>query len=200
MLAAAVRFYGPLPTSVVIANGRRAVDYRPGTKRAHILAVGRLWDEGKNLTALARVAPRLIWPVRLVGEACGPDGETFEQANVEPGGVMNQAELKREYAEAAIYAAPAHYEPFGLGILEAALAGAALVLGDIPSLREVWGTAARYVSPDDDAALIGVLNDMADKPAVRRQWAARARARALSYSAARMTTAYLAAYERLAHR
>jgi glycosyltransferase involved in cell wall biosynthesis len=200
MLRAAERIYGPLPATAVIANGRRAADYRPEIKMPRILAVGRLWDQGKNLTALARVAPNLIWPVRLVGETRGPDGQTFEQANVEPGGVMNQAELKREYAEAAIYAAPARYEPFGLGILEAALAGAALVLGDIPSLREVWGAAARYVSPDDDAALVEVLNEMADKPAVRRQWAARARARALKYSAKRMTTAYMAAYERLAHR
>ena len=42
-------------------------------------------------------------------------------------------------ARASIYALPARYEPFGLSILEAALSGAALVLGDIPSLREVWG-------------------------------------------------------------
>ena len=33
---------------------------------------------------------------------------------------------------------PARYEPFGLSILEAALSGCALVLGDLPSLRELW--------------------------------------------------------------
>ena len=48
---------------------------------------------------------------------------------------------------------PARYEPFGLSPLEAALAGCALVLGDIPSLREVWGDAALYVRPDDPDAL-----------------------------------------------
>ena len=44
--------------------------------------------------------------------------------------------------EAAIFARPARYEPFGLAILEAAQAGCALVLGDIPSLRELWADAA----------------------------------------------------------
>ncbi len=35
---------------------------------------------------------------------------------------------------------PARYEPFGLSVLEAALSGCALVLGDIPSLRESGAT------------------------------------------------------------
>ena len=57
------------------------------------------------------------------------------------------------YARASIYALPARYEPFGLSALEAALSGCALVLGDIPSLREVWGDAALFVAPDDTDAL-----------------------------------------------
>jgi glycogen synthase len=56
------------------------------------------------------------------------------------------------YARASIYALPARYEPFGLSALEAALSGCALILGDIPSLREVWLEAAPYVSPDDESA------------------------------------------------
>ena len=38
---------------------------------------------------------------------------------------------------------------FGFSVLEAALSGCALVLGDIPSLREIWGDAALFVPPDD---------------------------------------------------
>jgi hypothetical protein len=55
--------------------------------------------------------------------------------------------LAAQLAEASIYALPARYEPFGLSVLEAALSGCALVLGDVPSLREVWGDAAVYVPP-----------------------------------------------------
>ena len=60
-------------------------------------------------------------------------------------------------ARAAIYALPARYEPFGLTALEAGLSGCALVLGDIPSLREVWGETACFVPPDDRDAVIEVL-------------------------------------------
>ena len=46
----------------------------------------------------------------------------------------------------------ARYEPFGLAVLEAAQAGCALVLSDIPTFRELWNGAAQFVPPGDDAA------------------------------------------------
>jgi hypothetical protein len=55
-------------------------------------------------------------------------------------GPLEASELAGWMHRAAIYALPARYEPFGLSALEAAQAGCALVLGDLSSLREVWGT------------------------------------------------------------
>ncbi|HEY0779002.1 MAG TPA: glycosyltransferase, partial [Gemmatirosa sp.] len=95
---------------------------------------------------------------------------------------------------AAVYALPARYEPFGLSALEAGLAGCALVLGDIPSLREVWGDAATYVAPDDAAALADALRTLAADDAHRTALGIRARTRALTYTPARMADGYLAAY------
>jgi glycosyltransferase involved in cell wall biosynthesis len=100
-------------------------------------------------------------------------------------------------ARAAIYAAPARYEPFGLSALEAALCGCALALGDIPSLREVWGEAAVFVPPDDAEALRDVLEGLIANARLRREYAARARRRALEYSPRRMADGYLAAYSEL---
>ena len=60
----------------------------------------------------------------------------------------------------AIYASPARYEPFGLGVLEAALSSCALVLGDSPTLREPWSDAALFVPPDDHDALLTALADV----------------------------------------
>ena len=68
-----------------------------------------------------------------------------------------QTRCQRGIARAAIYALPAHYEPFGLSILEAAMSGCALVLGDIPSLREIWGDAAVFVHPDNRDAVARCL-------------------------------------------
>ena len=41
------------------------------------------------------------------------------------------------------------YEPFGLAVLEAAQAGCALVLSDIPTFRELWDGAAVFADPHD---------------------------------------------------
>jgi glycosyltransferase involved in cell wall biosynthesis len=100
-------------------------------------------------------------------------------------------------ARAAIFAHPARYEPFGLAPLEAGLAGCALVLGSVPSLREVWDDAALYVTPGDSAALGEALERLIADPIERHELAGRARARAATYTADRMAGAYLAEYRRI---
>jgi glycogen synthase len=74
------------------------------------------------------------------------------------------------------------------------------VLGDIPSLREVWGDAALFVPPDDDDALERALRALIDEPDRRRQYAERAHLRALDFPASRMAGAYLDAYAQLTPR
>jgi hypothetical protein len=49
-----------------------------------------------------------------------------ELARVTPLGELTRRQLAREMGCAAIFAAPARYEPFGLAALEAALSGCAL--------------------------------------------------------------------------
>ena len=109
-------------------------------------------------------------------------------------GALAPDELSGWYARAAIYALPARYEPFGLSVLEAALSGCALVLGDIASLREIWGAAALYVAPDDHDALQRTLARLIDHPAERQALGAAARQRAANFTPERMADAYLQAY------
>jgi glycosyltransferase involved in cell wall biosynthesis len=112
-------------------------------------------------------------------------------------GRLSRHELDEALAAAAIFAAPAYYEPFGLAALEAGLAGCALILGDIPSLREVWGDAATYVSPADDEELERALQTLIANPTLRADYARRARRRALEYSPRRMAQGYREAYRRV---
>jgi glycogen synthase len=105
--------------------------------------------------------------------------------------------MKRCLARASIYASPARYEPFGLSVLEAALSHCALVLGDIPSLREIWSDAAVFVEPDNENALSAALNRLIEETADRREMAHRAYAHALQYSSARMAGSYMRAYAEL---
>ncbi len=195
MLAALRRHYGPLPPSYVVPNGRDARRYRPGRKEPVVLAAGRLWDEAKGLDRLAEAAPALPWPVVLAGEAAHPDGGEAGFSNVTALGRLAPAALAAEMGRAAVYALPARYEPFGLSALEAALAGCALVLGDVPSLREVWGDAALYVSGTAD--LGRTLRHLAEDGPERARWAGRARRRALGYTPERMASSTRALYGRV---
>jgi glycogen synthase len=182
--------WGPLPPSRVIPNGLD-LDLRPPPgRRPVILAAGRLWDEAKNAAALARFAPELPWPVLMAGDA--PPGGLA--GPVRCLGRLGRPELHRLMSETAIFASPARYEPFGLAALEAAHAGCALVLGNLPSLVEVWGDAARFVAPDDTRALRRTLLDLIEdhEALARLQQAARQRARA--FSRRRMVESHLALY------
>lgn len=201
MLSAAERLYGPFRASRVIANARGAGSFPPGKKEPFVLAAGRLWDEAKNLSALEAIAPRLPFPVKVAGETQHPGGGVSARTlHVEPLGRLTPSELAEHMGRAAIYALPARYEPFGLSVLEAALAGCALVLGDIPSLREVWGDAALFVHPDDGEGLARALRALMTSPAERERRAELARARALTFTPRRMAEAYLQLYAALGAR
>jgi glycogen synthase len=192
MLDDLVRLYEPPCPRLVVPNGRRgaAVQLQHAAKEKLILGAGRVWDEGKSLASLARVAPRLPWPVAIAGEGdAGPGVRAL--------GRVPRAELDVLLARAGIFAAPSRYEPFGLAALEAGLAGCALVLGDIPSLREVWGSAACLVPPGDDEALERALLLLIERSVLRRELAGRARARAAAYTPERMAAGYLDAYRRV---
>ena len=179
----------------VILNGVEAApwigDREPGAPV--VLAVGRVWDEAKNLGRLVSVAPSLPCPVTIAGAGTLPADAT----NVVPLGALPRARLARLYRRASVFAHPARYEPFGLAVLEAALCGCPLVLADIPPLRELWHAAARFVEPDDEEGWRRALGDVLGDPDLRRRLARAARDRARYYSAARMAAGYVARYRQL---
>jgi len=189
--------YGPFAATTVISNGRSPELFAPRRKEPFIFSVGRLWDEAKNISALEASAPQLAWPVYVAGQEQHPTGGQQCLQQVHPLGHLSPAEVANWMGRASIYALPARYEPFGLSVLEAALAGCALVLGDIASLREVWGTAARYVTPTDAAALTAVLQELIAEPAQRHALATAARKQAQKYQPALMGAAYWQAYRTL---
>ena len=174
----------------------RRADAHRSPRPPFIFAAGRYWDEAKNLAALAAVAPRLDRPVKLAGLP-SPDGTADPPPGVEFLGRLSSEAMAATYAAAAIYCLPAKYEPFGLTPLEAARGGCALVLGDVESLREVWGDAAAFVPPDGSDALAETLNGLLADPAGRAALAAEAADRAERYTRAAMTDGYLAAYRSL---
>ncbi len=178
----------------VVPNGRRPDRFHASRKEPFVFAAGRLWDEAKNLGVLVEIAPTLPWPIVIAGEREGPDGAEFEGGACKTPGRLGPEALADWYARAAIYAFPARYEPFGLSVLEAALSGCALALGDIDSLRENWDGAALFASPTDSGELASLLRGLMADPARREALAWRSQARAAQFSAAQMAVSYAAIY------
>ena len=109
-----------------------------------VLTAGRLWDEGKNVAALDRAAEHLPFKICAAGPLTGPNGASVEFDRLDWLGILDAAGLQDMMARTAVFVSPALYEPFGLAVLEAAQAGCALVLSDIPTFRELWDGAALF--------------------------------------------------------
>ncbi|MBS1816892.1 MAG: glycosyltransferase family 4 protein [Acidobacteria bacterium] len=199
MLDALEHHYGPLVNAAVVHNGRRRELFSADRKEPFIFSAGRLWDQAKNVAALTDVAARLPWPTAVAGsDALDPDGERRPLPGVRSLGRLDERTMAGWLARASILALPARYEPFGLLPLEAALSGCALVLGDIPSLREVWGDTAEFVPPCDRDALAATLMRLIASPRRLTARAEAARDRAVRYTTTAMRDGYLAAYARAA--
>jgi glycogen(starch) synthase len=198
MMDALQNIYGFMRRTAVIPNGRTPATMRSGKKEDIVISGGRIWDEGKNITQLIEVANLLKWPLVLAGDLTSPEGEEIRiPRSVHALGGLSPEALNKWLASASIFALPAKYEPFGLLPVEAALTRCALVLGNIPSLREVWGDSAVFVDPDDCEAIADAINRLANENERRDMMAEKARQRALRFSSQRMAEAYLQIYSHL---
>jgi glycogen(starch) synthase len=188
--------YDAVFTGLVIHNARSHTEFRPLAKQPTIFSAGRVWDEAKNIALLNDIAARVRWPIAIAGDAAHPSGNVVALPNVRLLGRLADTDLARRFGEAAIYAAPAFYEPFGLSILEAALSSCALVLSDIPTLRELWSDAAVFASPRDPAGFIRAFDALITNAVKREEMGLRARERALHFTTERFAAGYRDAYRR----
>ena len=200
MLNCLVENYGDFAAGRIIPNGRRLDLFEPQPKENFILSAGRLWDEAKNVRAVCACSFNLPWGVSIAGETEFQDAGSFdprENKNIRIRGRLSERAMLSEMARASIFAHPAKYEPFGLCVLEAALSGCALVLGDVPSLRENWSGAAIFVDPDDYEQLQDALLRLINDPAERESLARAARERAWQFDIRITAMRYVEAYESL---
>ncbi len=149
--AAIVERHYRLETPVLaIHNGRTLTGaYDPAAPMADVaLTVGRLWDGVKNAALLDKAAARLPIPFLAAGASKGPHGETIRLDHLRELGHLSGEQIAAHLAKRPIFVSAASFEPFGLAVLEAAQAGCALVLADIPTFRELWDGAASFVPLD----------------------------------------------------
>ena len=188
--------YGIVRPIEVVLNGRTAIDSK-AIRRAEALTAGRLWDEGKNVAALDAAARKLKWPVLAAGAATGPNGAQVKFDHLRVLGSLDSSTLATHYAQASVFVSLARYEPFGLTVLEAAQAGCALLLSDIPSFRELWDGAAIFVPIDAPEQTAGAMADLLGRAEICAFWGVRASQRAASFTVQQMTNATLELHDRL---
>lgn len=195
---------------VVIYNGRNPIFFNPYvTKEGSVLAVGRLWDAGKQVSLLTQETHPV--PVCIVGSEPSPATPrlpiradvklSIDQINVSIKGPQTEAQLRTLYSRAAIYAATSRYEPFGTSALEAAFSRCAIVANDIAPFREVWGEAAVYFRTNDSNSLAQAIRRLSADRDLCRTYASRAYQRARDrFTAKRMIDDYQELYQGLVAR
>ena len=206
MLEGLTRLYAPIPRLLhsqraprfpefhIVPHGADAAWFQPLAKSHLILSAGNAGDGTCNVDLLDAMASELPWPVVWAAEG-EPSGAWKHLQLLDSR--ADGAERKRQFGQAAVFVLPSRYEPFGFAPLHAALAGCALVLSDIPSLRETWGDAALYAPPEEEHAFGAALRRMVEDASLRETMAARARARALEQTPQRMAEGMWACYRAL---
>lgn len=171
-----------------VLNGRRPLSCEPHRRRG-VFTAGRLWDAGKNVAVIDAAAAHLDFPLFAAGPTSSPSGDSIQYERLHLLGKLGDAAMADRFAEAAVFVSMARYEPFGLAVLEAAQAGCALVLSDIPTFRELWDCAAVFVGPDDSDRVAEVLRVLARSPRRCAHLGFLSRQRAASLTTERMVAA-----------
>jgi len=208
LLGAMRSCYGSGAREQVIHNGRNPIFFNPYlTKEDTVLAVGRLLDPAKQVNLLIQQTHAV--PVCIVGDEQPATNSPVRadvrfqdgDAGVTLRGPQSESQMRVLYSKASIFAGTSRYEPSGITILEAALSRCALVLNDIPSLRELWGNAALYFATNDAESLADTVRLVSEDTELRRNFANRAFQRAREcFNAHRMTDNYIQLYRSVATR
>ncbi|MBB6300678.1 glycosyltransferase involved in cell wall biosynthesis [Rhizobium leucaenae] len=193
------RSYGPIDNIEIVYNSCR-FEPPPVSKEEFVLAAGRWWDEGKNGAVLDQAASLCHARVLMAGPPEGPAGQHIALRNATCLGELPHQEIMTLMAKAAIVVSPSVYEPFGLAALEGARAGAALVLADIPTYRELWNGAALFADPHNPQSFADAINRLMDDAAMRTALGGLAQRRSRDFSADAQCLSLLNVYARAMQR
>ena len=162
-----------------------------------VFTAGRLWDEGKDFATLDAAAASLRVPLLAAGPLEGPNGARVDCRHAFSLGALDGDRVRDTLRRRPVFASAAVYETFGLAVLEAAQAGCALVLADIPTYRELWEEAAIFVPARDPEAFVEAIERVMGDGALREAAAGAAQTRARRYTVEAMATGIAGIYAEL---
>lgn len=168
--------FGDPDRVTVIPNGidpapwqASGADTRSGSADPLIVFAGRLeWEKGifDLLDAVADVLRQRPQARLFIAGSGGQEqqvmariGEHPLRGRVEMAGRLDRTALGAAFRRASLVVVPSRYEPFGLVALEAAAAGAPLLVTDTGGLADIGdgGSFAALVAPGDPAALSAAI-------------------------------------------
>jgi glycosyltransferase involved in cell wall biosynthesis len=166
----------------------------------YVLFVGTI-EPRKNLATLAAAFARLGRDDLLLA-IVGPAGWNQDvepvlapiRGRVRLTGHVPRAELDVLYAHAAAFCYPSLLEGFGMPVLEAMAAGAAVITSKGTSTEEVAGDAGVLVDPLDADDIAGAIARVVDDEDLAADLRTRSRARAATFTWADAARATVAAY------
>ncbi len=118
----------------------------------------------------------------------------FSASIIFPGYVPDQ-ELKILYSKAFVYVFPSFYEGFGLPALEAMAFGLPVVSSNKTSLPEIFGTAAVYFNPEDEAEMKEKIESVINNEELRQDLRNRGPEQVKKYSWSECARLTLEAYK-----
>ena len=165
---------------------------RPLPDPGFVLAVGTL-EPRKNLPRLVKAytsLPRQLQdqhPLVVVGAKGWRTDPTLGALRSLGGrclmlGHVSDLELAELYRRCAVFCYPSLGEGFGLPVLEAMAAGAAVLTSNVTSLPEVGGSAVEYTDPRAVSSIGAALRHLLESPARRAELGAAGQARAEQFS------------------
>lgn len=148
-------------------------------RRNFILNVGHIGHMRKNVLTLIRALAAIDHPAVIIGRIiAGPYGDACVREAARHkhilliDGLDNSSELLASaYAACDTFVLPSFFETPGIAALEAALAGAKIVITPYGGTTEYFGANARYVEPSSSASIRKGIEDalQAEKTPVLRE-------------------------------
>ena len=174
----------------VVHHGVRVLRIQESPRENVILHVGAI-QKRKNVTRLVEAFEDVPAPWTLV--LAGSSGYAAQNilARIESSparsrirvlGYVSPHELAGWYGRARIFAFPSLDEGFGMPVLEAMAAGAAVVASTRGALPEVCGDAALLVNPEDTGALREALLALSNSDSLREDYIRRGREHAARFT------------------